>query len=117
MHHLDPAGYNISSAISCILPLAQKVYTGDEDGRVVGLLQKSPRTGTDSEDAVRMALHTATMTWIFRFSQLCSDDISLATISIVIFINLLLLVLLIDFLPLRNRLLPSLPRSIPLLIQ
>ncbi|KAI4274372.1 MAG: hypothetical protein L6R38_006112 [Xanthoria sp. 2 TBL-2021] len=34
MHHLDPAGYNIGSAITCILPLAQKVYTGDEDGRV-----------------------------------------------------------------------------------
>ncbi|KAL8669327.1 MAG: hypothetical protein Q9168_006073 [Polycauliona sp. 1 TL-2023] len=34
MHHLDPAGYNISSAMTCILPLAQKVYTGDEDGRV-----------------------------------------------------------------------------------
>ncbi|KAL8996001.1 MAG: hypothetical protein Q9169_004381 [Polycauliona sp. 2 TL-2023] len=34
MHHLDPAGYNISSAMTCILPLAQKVYTGDGDGRV-----------------------------------------------------------------------------------
>ncbi|KAL8765610.1 MAG: hypothetical protein Q9209_007392 [Squamulea sp. 1 TL-2023] len=34
MHHLDPAGYNISSDMTCILPLAQKVYTGDEDGRV-----------------------------------------------------------------------------------
>ncbi|KAL8782097.1 MAG: hypothetical protein Q9213_005708 [Squamulea squamosa] len=34
MHHLDPAGYNIGSAMTCILPLAQKVYTGDEDGRV-----------------------------------------------------------------------------------
>ncbi|KAL8716445.1 MAG: hypothetical protein Q9220_000352 [cf. Caloplaca sp. 1 TL-2023] len=34
MHHLDQMGFNIGSSITCILPLAQKVYTGDEDGRV-----------------------------------------------------------------------------------
>lgn len=34
MHHLDHAGYNIGSAITAILPMAQKVYTGDDDGRV-----------------------------------------------------------------------------------
>ncbi|KAL8810939.1 MAG: hypothetical protein Q9200_002183, partial [Gallowayella weberi] len=34
MHHLDPAGYHVGSAMTCVLPLAQKVYTGDEDGRV-----------------------------------------------------------------------------------
>lgn len=35
MHHLDQAGYNIKAPITCVLPLAQRVYTGDEDGRVV----------------------------------------------------------------------------------
>ena len=34
MHHLDHAGYNISTTITSILPMAQKVYTGDDDGRV-----------------------------------------------------------------------------------
>ncbi|KAL8804345.1 MAG: hypothetical protein Q9182_002627 [Xanthomendoza sp. 2 TL-2023] len=34
MHHLDPAGYHLGAAMTCVLPLAQKVYTGDEDGRV-----------------------------------------------------------------------------------
>ena len=35
MNHLDPAGFNVSAAMTCILPMAQVVYTGDEDGRVV----------------------------------------------------------------------------------
>lgn len=35
MHHLDAAGYNIGATITSILPMAQKVYTGDDDGRVV----------------------------------------------------------------------------------
>ncbi|KAL8692951.1 MAG: hypothetical protein Q9218_002128 [Villophora microphyllina] len=35
MHHLDHVGYNIGAAMTCLLPLAQRVYTGDEDGRVV----------------------------------------------------------------------------------
>ncbi|KAL6718718.1 Beige protein-like 1 [Lecanora helva] len=35
MHHLDHAGYNIGATITSILPMAQKVYTGDDDGRVV----------------------------------------------------------------------------------
>ena len=34
MHHLDHAGYNIGATITSILPMAQKVYTGDDDGRV-----------------------------------------------------------------------------------
>lgn len=34
MHHLDHAGYNIGTTITSILPMAQKVYTGDDDGRV-----------------------------------------------------------------------------------
>lgn len=34
MHHLDHAGYNIGTTITAILPMAQKVYTGDDDGRV-----------------------------------------------------------------------------------
>lgn len=38
MHHLDPAATaarNLKSSITCVLPLAQRVYTGDEDGKVV----------------------------------------------------------------------------------
>ncbi|KAL8948281.1 MAG: hypothetical protein Q9222_005516, partial [Ikaeria aurantiellina] len=34
MHHLDQMGFNIGASVTCVLPLAQKVYTGDEDGRV-----------------------------------------------------------------------------------
>ncbi|KAL8899813.1 MAG: hypothetical protein Q9207_006001, partial [Kuettlingeria erythrocarpa] len=34
MHHLDQAGYNIKASITCVLPLAQRVYTGDEEGKV-----------------------------------------------------------------------------------
>lgn len=35
MHHLDQAGFNIGASITAILPRAQVVYTGDDDGRVV----------------------------------------------------------------------------------
>ena len=35
MNHMDQAGFNISSAMTCILPMAQVVYVGDDDGRVV----------------------------------------------------------------------------------
>lgn len=38
MNHLDPAGFNVHAAITCILPMAQVVYTSDEDGRVVSAL-------------------------------------------------------------------------------
>lgn len=38
MNHLDPAGFNFHAAITCILPMAQVVYTSDEDGRVVSTL-------------------------------------------------------------------------------
>lgn len=38
MNHLDPAGFNFHAAITCILPMAQVVYTSDEDGRVVSAL-------------------------------------------------------------------------------
>ncbi|KAI4087807.1 MAG: hypothetical protein LQ344_006563 [Seirophora lacunosa] len=37
MHHLDPAATaarTLKSSITCVLPLAQRVYTGDEDGKV-----------------------------------------------------------------------------------
>ena len=43
MHHLDHAGYNIGATITAILPMAQKVYTGDDDGRVVSLLSLDRR--------------------------------------------------------------------------
>ena len=32
---MDQAGFNFGTAITAILPMAQSVYTGDEDGRVV----------------------------------------------------------------------------------
>ena len=35
MDHLDQVGFNINAAITAILPMAQAVYTGDEDGKVV----------------------------------------------------------------------------------
>lgn len=38
MHHLDQAGFNVTAAITCVLPMAHTVYTGDEDGRVVSYL-------------------------------------------------------------------------------
>ena len=35
MHHMDQAGFNIGASITAILPMAQVVYIGDDDGRVV----------------------------------------------------------------------------------
>lgn len=37
MHHLDQAGFNIGASMTAILPMAQVVYTGDDDGRVVSV--------------------------------------------------------------------------------
>lgn len=39
MHHMDQAGFNIGASITSILPMAQLVYTGDDDGRVVSHLE------------------------------------------------------------------------------
>ena len=47
MHHLDHAGYNIGATITSILPVAQKVYTGDDDGRVVSLATPHKRIQTE----------------------------------------------------------------------
>lgn len=47
MHHLDPAGFNVSGAMTCILPMAQTVYTGDEDGRVVSPLLRKAKSLVD----------------------------------------------------------------------
>ena len=41
MDHIDSSSFNISSTITAILPLAQVVYTGDEDGKVVSYLRLS----------------------------------------------------------------------------
>ena len=41
LDHADQSserGLDVTSAITCILPLPQTVYTGDEDGRVVSQL-------------------------------------------------------------------------------
>ena len=35
MDHIDSSSFNISATITAILPMAQVVYTGDDDGRVV----------------------------------------------------------------------------------
>lgn len=35
MNHLDQAGFNVSAALTCILPMAHTLYAGDEDGKVV----------------------------------------------------------------------------------
>jgi len=38
LNHVDQSseqGLNVNSAITCILPMPQTLYTGDEDGRVV----------------------------------------------------------------------------------
>lgn len=51
MHHLDQAGWNVKAPITCVLPLAQRVYTGDDDGMVVS------STG-DYDDGVQKELMT-----------------------------------------------------------
>ena len=38
MDHIDSSSFNISATITVILPMAQVVYTGDDDGRVVSSL-------------------------------------------------------------------------------
>ncbi|KAK5178647.1 beige protein-like 1, partial [Cryomyces antarcticus] len=37
-------GTNFAAAITCILPMAQTVYTGDDDGRVVSQLHATGGT-------------------------------------------------------------------------
>ena len=39
MNHMDTAGFNVNAAITCIVPMSQVVYTGDDDGRVVDLFR------------------------------------------------------------------------------
>ena len=44
LNHADPQredGGNVTAGISCILPMPQVVYTGDEDGRVVSFIKLS----------------------------------------------------------------------------
>ena len=38
MNHMDTAGFNVNATMTCILPMNQVVYTGDDDGRVVCFL-------------------------------------------------------------------------------
>ena len=40
MNHLDQAGYNLGGAVTAVLPMAQKVFTGDEDGHVVSAIRE-----------------------------------------------------------------------------
>jgi len=64
LDHVDQSserGLNISSAITCILPMPQTVYTGDEDGRVVSQVQhKQCRSYILIAFTVSMGLHTET---------------------------------------------------------
>ena len=49
LNHVDNSredGANVSAGISCILPMPQVVYTGDEDGRVVSIIS-TPRGHSD----------------------------------------------------------------------
>lgn len=41
---MDQAGFNIGASITAILPMAQVVYTGDDDGRVVRSLPQRYRS-------------------------------------------------------------------------
>jgi hypothetical protein len=44
LDHVDPkseVGGNVEAAITCVTPMPQVVYTGDEDGRVVSFLPTS----------------------------------------------------------------------------
>lgn len=65
LNHVDQAseqGLNIASAMTCILPMPQTVYTGDEDGRVVSQMLQPPvhEEYTDENPTVSMGLHPAT---------------------------------------------------------
>lgn len=45
LNHVDTSredGANFSASITCILPMAQVVYTGDDDGRVVSFDPSTP---------------------------------------------------------------------------
>ena len=44
MHHMDQAGFNIGASVTAILPMAQVVYIGDDEGRVVS--HRFPQDGT-----------------------------------------------------------------------
>ena len=41
LNHIDSNSFNISATITAVLPMAQVVYTGDEDGRVVSNLEQT----------------------------------------------------------------------------
>ena len=43
MHHLDQAGFNVTSSMTAVLPMAHVVYTGDDDGRVVSFHSQTDR--------------------------------------------------------------------------
>ena len=64
LDHVDQSserGLNVTSAITCILPMPQTVYTGDEDGRVVSQVQSMQwRDYSLTIFLVSMGLHTET---------------------------------------------------------
>lgn len=67
MDHLDQAGFNTHASMTAILPMAQTVYTGDEDGKVVrSVTFPSWRRiqSTDLKMLVRVGLYQKTVTQI-----------------------------------------------------
>lgn len=64
LNHVDQSnerGLNVNSAVTCILPMPQTVYTGDEDGRVVSQLQhRESQSPALTKFTVSMGLHTET---------------------------------------------------------
>ena len=49
MDHLDQAGFNVHASMTAILPMAQAVYTGDEDGKVVRDVENIYAAGSDHD--------------------------------------------------------------------
>ena len=65
---LHREGANYAAAVSCILPMAQVVYTGDEDGRVVSRIFDSVSSRADSASLSGTASSTHRRT-VGRFLQ------------------------------------------------
>ena len=65
LNHVDASredGGNVSAGISCILPMPQVVYTGDEDGRVVCHALPNAFLILLTSASVRVGLRAATLT-------------------------------------------------------
>ena len=43
LNHLDQAGFNVTAAITSLLPMPLVLYTGDDDGRVVSVIPSNQK--------------------------------------------------------------------------